>query len=200
MPDGQLYNENNDSFMSSLDAIYPHSNSDTVKILWTTILASWFPANKSFILAIKTNPDSDSATLILKQISKNAAHSDEDTGSRRFVERHILMLVCKTPSEDSPAAGWQECTNSDRPLVKMEIARITSTGTGMDNTADGRLYTALAIGTRVKFFRWSGRGAQQQQQFEELHSGILNLRTKDDRVDVEAALAEVGRNGWDWAR
>lgn len=205
MPDGQLFNENNLSFWSSLDDIERDSSTDIdpVKVLWTTILASWFPPSMYFTLIIKGNPSSDSITLTVEQLSENA--------SKQVVKRPILMLVCKSLSNDSPTE-WQESTDSNGPLVdsleKIETDSLISRGTGMNNTADRRLYTALAIGAKAKFFRWSRGGAQQQQhqqqqqqqQFKELHSGILDLRTNDGRVDLEATLAEISRNGWDWAQ
>ena len=198
MPDGQLYNRNNSSFRCSLRDIDRDSTTDInpVKVLWTTILASWFPTT-TCIFVMKANPSSDCITITVKQVSENA--------SKQLVTRSILKLVCKSLSNDRPTE-WQECTNSNGPLVdsleKIETdSMILGRDTSMNNTADKRLYTALAIGAKVKFFRWSRGGAQQQQQqFKELHSGILDLTTNDGRVDLEATLAEVSRNGWDWAQ
>ncbi len=195
MPDGQLFNKDNLSFRVSLKHIDRDSSTDNepVKVLWTTILASWFPTAPSFKLVIRANPSSDAITQTVKQVVKNA--------SEQLVVKPILMVVCKSLSNDSPTE-WQECTSSNGPLVdsleKTESDSM-SIDTGADDAADRRLYAALAIGAKVKFFRWSRRGPPQQQ-FEELHSGILDLRTNDGRVDLEAALAEISRKGWDWAQ
>jgi hypothetical protein len=53
MADGQVFNTYNVSFMSSYLLAKKATNEEPVQILWSTILATWFPPSSPYKLAME---------------------------------------------------------------------------------------------------------------------------------------------------
>ena len=97
-----------------------------------------------------------------------------------------MLVECKRPSSDTPT-GWDN----------------TITGQFLDDLsqtlyASERLYGAVAIGLKVRFFQFDGT-APANQQLVQLHQGTFDMGGPNGIAQVEDMMNYIKANGWQWA-
>ncbi|KAJ5799779.1 uncharacterized protein N7518_001847 [Penicillium psychrosexuale] len=122
----------------------------------------------------------DAMIIQVKALISNPKSSED------IMERQILLVECKRPSRDTPL-GWDD----------------TITGQFLDDLSQTlnfseRLFGAVAIGKKVKFYQFDGK-AQVGQQLAPLHQGILDMDDPNGCSQVEGMMNHIKANAWQWA-
>ncbi|KAJ5109267.1 hypothetical protein N7456_005942 [Penicillium angulare] len=99
-------------------------------------------------------------------------------------ERQIFLVKCKHPSRDTPL-GWDETENA---RTFDDLSQSLNTG--------GRLFAAVAIGTKVRFYKFYGTADRQDDRMSQLHRDIIDMDDPSGMVEVERMLSHVKENGW----
>lgn len=130
---------NNVGFASALNLIKNDSLEETVQFLWNTIVVEWFPSSQGFRLGFKTPSlaNNNMPEVVVMEI-RAVAHDYEIAGN--YPESQILMIECKRPSADTPSQWNTALTGQFRDDLSQTLNR------------SERLFGALAIGKKVKFF------------------------------------------------
>lgn len=113
-------------------------------------------------------------------------HVSSGVDSEEFAERQILLVECKRPSQDTPL-GWNDTIQGQFQ-------------DDLQQTLNGseRLFGAVAIGTKLKFYRFDGH-AGLGNYLSPLHQGTLDLSESGDLPEIERMLNYIKANGWQWA-
>ncbi|PYH94557.1 hypothetical protein BO71DRAFT_450028 [Aspergillus ellipticus CBS 707.79] len=168
-----------------IKAVKKHSLEETVQVVWQGILSKWFPFRQGYKWGIKgstlSNNNMPDATVI-----QVCALRPNPSDSEDWAERQILLIECKRPSKDTPL-GWDD----------------TITGQFTDDlsatlNASGRLFGAVAIGTKVRFYQWDGQ-VLPDGELCQLHPGTFDLATNDGIQEVENMMNFIKARGWEWA-
>ena len=61
-----------------------------------------------------------------------------------------------------------------------------------------RLLGAVAIGKKVRFYRFDGK-KPYEQQIVQLHQGTFDMGTPDGIAQVEDMMSYIKENAWQWA-
>ncbi|PWY64614.1 hypothetical protein BO83DRAFT_381842 [Aspergillus eucalypticola CBS 122712] len=179
------YFQNHMVFLNTLQLIKPHSLEETVQTFWQVIVGDWFRYDQGYKLGIKgptlANRNMPDVTVIEVMALQANPRSTPD-----WAERQILMVECKRPSYDTPN-GWSD----------------TIEGQFFDDLQQNlnhseKLFGAVAIGTKVKFFRFDGK-APVHRRLTPLHRDVLDLKIPSQLVQVEDLLNYIRANGWQWA-
>lgn len=186
MSDGQYLNASNISFLSCLWAIKPASAEDVVQTLWTNLLATFFPPTSPYKIAIKSAVLSDSTMPdgVIFEIRNTGTGNPRD--SRALLEKQIFMVECKRPSKDTDS----EWALNGAPAQLMHYMEQTT------NVPSNRMYGAVAIGTKVKFYRWD-RTASPPLVL--LHQDKIDLSESTHRRTFENMILYVRNYAWTWA-
>lgn len=136
-------------------SVEPESHEEVVQMLWRMIVTEWFPGRQGYEYEIKAQVlanDNAPGVVIFQILALNPNPQD----SEDVMERQILLIECKRPSFDT-LSGWYNT------ITGQFFDDLTESG----NTTN-RLYGAVAIGKKVRFFRFDGRGAvaNQKQNFK----------------------------------
>lgn len=86
-----------------------------------------------------------------------------------LAERQILMVECKRPSSDTPST-WDD-------IITGQFADDIS----QNLNAAERPFGAVAIGTKVRFYRFDGKAALENQ-LSQLHQGTFDMVSEDGIV------------------
>lgn len=165
--------------------VKPGSLEETVQSLWQTIIVEWFPARdgykygfKAATLANRNQPD-------ISVIQINALVPNP-RNSNHFDERQILLVECKRPSLDTPRS-WNDT-----------LAGQLHDDLAQNINSSNRLFGAVAIGKKVKFYQFDGN-ARQDHQVSELHHGTFDMGDPNGVTQVERMMDYIKSNGWRWA-
>ncbi|KAJ9202493.1 hypothetical protein DTO164E3_2933 [Paecilomyces variotii] len=177
---------NNLGIASALASIKPTSNEEVVMILWQTIIATWFPPYQGYKWGFKsqlltTSNEPDGIVIQIVACVPNPRLSTE------FTEFAIMLLECKRPSDDTPS-GW-ESTVKGQFLDDLETI----------GNPDPKCFGAVAIGTKVRFYRFDGREETLPQKLVQIHQGDIDLSTDAGRFEVGQMMDTVKAQGWQWA-
>ncbi|PKY08598.1 hypothetical protein P168DRAFT_19638 [Aspergillus campestris IBT 28561] len=97
----------------------------------------------------------------------------DPSASNDWAERRILSIECKRPSMDTPA-DWDN--------------------TVMGLYASDRLFGALAIGKKVRFYRFNGE-LPDGEKLVPLHQGTIDIDDPTGITQVEKILDYIKANG-----
>ncbi|KAJ5720627.1 uncharacterized protein N7483_008561 [Penicillium malachiteum] len=175
--------DGNRVFHNALLHVNPQSPEQVVQDLWTVILATWFSPDDGYMLKFKastiaTESMPDSIIQVIGVVC-NPEVSDS------FIQRQVLMVECKRPSADTPK-GWETAIQNQVPDDMSQNW----------NTSE-RYYSAVAIGTKVRFFKWDG-GAVDNLKLCPLHQGTFDLGSADGCMQVEEMVNHVKADGLHW--
>ena len=173
-------------FRNTLQLVQPHSLEDTVQSLWQEIVNEWFPGRHGYKWGYKapTLANDNMPDITVIQVMIVTANPSLETG---WEERQILLIECKRPSRDTPL-GWGDTINSQ---FKDDLAQTLN--------ASERLYGAVAIGKKVRFYRFDGRAAPDQELVQ-LHPGTIDMDIEGSITQVENMMNYIKATGWEWAR
>lgn len=171
-------------FISALFKIKPHSLEETVQVTWQAIIATWFPVPRGYRChpkrpCLTNNNMPDAVVIQVIALDPNPINQDED-----FAERQILLVECKRPSLDTPQE-WDD-------TVKGQFQDDLSTNL---NSSE-KDFRAVAIGTKVKFYRFDGQSTSQP--LEPLHQGTIDMATDSGITEVERMMDYIKTNAWQW--
>jgi hypothetical protein len=213
MAQPSLYNHL--AIASALSAIQPDSPASTVQMLWQLILIEYFPIREGYKFLVKSPPSvistatsNDELNIIVIRIRRrrgcmDPTDAEQETGSLsnyEFDERPVVIVTCKRFA----AEGGQEDTSTgrkdavpDQGWVSGDLEK-TTRDRSYEHDNRPALYGALAIGTKVRFYRFDDSGAkaatQQQRQKEsvKLHEGVLiDLGTEAGLVQAEEVMDQI---------
>jgi hypothetical protein len=162
--------QNSIGFLYTLQSVKPHSLEDAVQSVWQGIVLEWFPGRHGYKWRFWY-------TITVIRV-RALTHSPED--STHWDERQIFVIRCKRPSSDT-ASGWRDTTGQ----LQDDLSEIS-------NHPDP-LFGAVAIGKKVRFYRFEGQ-APQNQQMVQLHQGIIDMDTVNGIAQVEDMMDYVSAN------
>ncbi|KAM5350323.1 hypothetical protein ACJ41O_006828 [Fusarium nematophilum] len=181
MADGQIFNAFNPAFMSCYFQAKKAVDEEPIKILWTTILGTWFPPVGpqcyKFAVMSPTMVGSDEPFgIVIEVLSVSTSPIGNST---QFLEKQVFIVECKGPGWDTPE-GWQATTEQLTHYLE-------------NNAGCKKLFGAVAIGTKVEVYEWeycNGRLYMNQ-----IHAHRLDLGSAEDRCAFEVALELVRTEG-----
>ncbi|OQD74647.1 hypothetical protein PENDEC_c010G00167 [Penicillium decumbens] len=100
--------------------------------------------------------------------------------SEDFDERQTLLVECKRPSRDTPLE-WHEGQFEDDLTENLN--------------ASGRLFGAVAIGKKVRFYQFNGK-APAGQKLAQLHRDTIHMSTDSGIIEVERMMNYIKANAW----
>ncbi|KAJ6035862.1 hypothetical protein N7540_000141 [Penicillium herquei] len=65
--------------------------------------------------------------------------------------------------------------------------------------ASRRIFVAVAIGKKVRFYRFDGRAENIRDEMYQLHENTIDIDAVNGMVEVENSLGHVKANGWERA-
>ncbi|KAJ9214794.1 hypothetical protein DTO166G4_3626 [Paecilomyces variotii] len=157
---------------SALSAIKPDSTEVPVSILWTNICLTFFPMD-SFKISKKET------VAVVFQVRLRHPQVVHPNSSSDLEERQIFIVECKRPSKDTPAE-WEATAGQLSHYCEQNL------------TGSTKIFGATAIGTKVKFWRYS------IPNLTELHGGVYDLSDQSGRDNTEQSLLYIRDNGWAW--
>ncbi|KAI9045252.1 uncharacterized protein KD926_009666 [Aspergillus affinis] len=107
--------------------------------------------------------------------------------STEWAERQILQVKCKRPSRDTPR-GWDDTISAQ---LHDDLSQTLNDSQ--------RLFGAVAIGKKVRFYRFDGRAATPSQEIIQLHQGTFDMDDPNGVAQVESMMDYIKANGWQWA-
>jgi len=162
-------------FYSALTHVKPESSEGPVQMLWYTICTSIFSVQQGYLIADKSTNTSERDLLVTEVQSTTA--NPRDSGD--MMKRQVFRVKCKASYKDTP----EEWAPTDY------LEQVSS--------PSDRIYAAIAIGTKVKFYRWDKSMTRHGTQLEELHTGTIDICHEAHRA--EQYMLEIKRQAWDWA-
>ncbi|KAL3456633.1 hypothetical protein BJX64DRAFT_270331 [Aspergillus heterothallicus] len=177
--------QNNIGFINALQLVKPNSLEETVQMVWQLIVTEWFPGRDGYKYSFKgpslANGNMPDVTVIeVRAVVQNPRHTPH------WAERQILLVECKRPSRDTPL-GWEDTLTAQ---LEEDMSQTLNDS--------GRLFGAIAIGTKVRFYRYDGR-ADEGQTTTRLHQGTFDLREPAGISQVENMMNYIKAVGWQWA-
>jgi hypothetical protein len=171
---------------SALSAIKPDSHEEVVQMLWQLIVIEWFPSRQGYKYGFKAPllTGNNAPDVIVIQIMERVPNP---RASGDFTERQIMLVECKKPSADTPA-GWENTVNGQ------VFDDLSASG-----NPSNRLFGAVAIGTKVRFYRFDGNASTRQQQLVQMHGGTIDIATTAGVTQVESWMNHVKQQGWQWS-
>ena len=191
---GYLDPNQNIGIYSALSAIKPDSTEMPVQILWQVLIPTAFPSQlgfkygfKSPVLATNHLPD-----VVVFKIIRTGFVQRQSTDC---VEKQIFFVECKAPYLDRPGA-WYETGNGQLVDYMMNSTNaVTTVNTGAGPRRAMRAYGAVAIGSKVQFYKFDSQAARR---LTPLHPRPFEMNNAADRRNIEAQLDNVRANGWAW--
>ncbi|KAJ5952159.1 Cytochrome b5 [Penicillium vulpinum] len=176
----------NIAFAYTMHLMKPDSLEAAVQDVWQTIVSQWFTSSGGYVWAIKVPilakmPD-DTVLRVTQGVQIPA-------GTFPLIEHPILLVVCKRASSDSSKAplDWDDAMQSHF------LHHISET----PNSEMGRLFGAVAVGTRVRFYRFDGK-AELDRRLARLHQDTFNLEEFNGHAQVEDIMNSIKTNAWQW--
>ncbi|KAG2416353.1 hypothetical protein HFD88_007568 [Aspergillus terreus] len=170
--------------INTLELVEPNSL-ETVQLVWQEIVTEWFPGREgyrwSFRGPLPVNDNIPDVTVIQIQ-----AITPDPLASREWDERQILLSNCKRPSKDTPTI-WDDTVNAQ---FHDDLAQTLN--------ASEKLFGAVAIGKKVRFYRFDGK-ALIHQQLVQLHQGTIDMANLSGVTQVEKMMNYIKANAWQWA-
>lgn len=175
----------NPSFLNTLQLVKPHSLEETVQVVWQEIVTEWFPGRHGYKWGFKgsmlaNNNMPDVTVIQVRALVQNPQASQE------WAEHQILLVECKHPSSNTPL-GWH---NTITGQFEDDLSETL-------NTSE-RLFGAVAIGKKVRFYQFNGR-APHNQKVVQLHQGTFDMDTANGITQVENMMNYIKANAWQWA-
>ncbi|RDW67300.1 uncharacterized protein DSM5745_09166 [Aspergillus mulundensis] len=173
----------------ALDAIKPNSIENSVQDLWQCIIGLYFPYDQSYRHSYKASILANNNMPDVTVIQVLATHPNADFRvAADWAERHILMIECKRPSMDTP-------TQWDNTIEGQFLDDL------LENlNASCKIFGAVAIGKKVKFFRFDGKKPTgHPNQLVPLHQDVIDLSDHYQFPHLAYWLDHIKGNGWQWA-
>ncbi|KAI9929995.1 hypothetical protein ASPWEDRAFT_35244 [Aspergillus wentii DTO 134E9] len=171
------------SFLNTLQLVKPESLEDTVQPVWQGIVLEWFLGRDGYKWDFKASTVANNNMLNVTVIQVTAlAQNPLQVQSTEWTERQILLVQCKRPSSDRDDTITSQ--------FKDDLSQTLN--------SSERLFEAVAIGKKVRFYRFDGRAANNQNLVQ-LHQGTFDMDNPNGIVQVENMMNYVKANGWQWA-
>lgn len=176
--------QQNIGFRITLQSVKPHSPAETVQAVWQIIVSEWFPGRQGYRPGFKSptlvnNNNVSGFTRV--QVKALAENPPED-----WDERQILLVECNPPSSNTASSWHDTIIGQFREDLSQNLSE------------SGRLFGALAVGKKVRFYQFDGK-ASPGQTLVQLHQDTLDLEDPSDIVQVENMLSYIKENAWQWA-
>lgn len=153
--------------------------------LWHSIIPGFFPMSEGYATYFKVPNSAKSQIPSAEVFGVRRALCGADDPSE-FVQKEILVLICKPPSSDIPES-WK-CENEElRPYMLNLPHSATEQG------PPGEV-VAIAIGRRIQFFKWIGG---EKTTLEKLDEEPLDMFKEDDANTVAKRLNDIKDETWD---
>ncbi|KGO35837.1 Cytochrome b5 [Penicillium expansum] len=174
-------------FLYTMMLMKPNSLEAAVQDVWQTIIGSWFYPSDGYKWSIKApilanNNLPDGTVIQVIQVFQIPAATFE------WIEHPIFIVLCKRPSSDTPSLDWDDTMQS-------EFLHRLSENSNSGGTE--RLFGALAIGKKVKFYRFDGK-TQPNQRLAQLHQDTIDLEKANGPAQVEGMMNYIKINAWLW--
>lgn len=177
--------QHNIGFTNALQLLKPHSLEETVQQVWQEIVIEWFPGRYGYKWSFKAptlaNNNMPDVTVI-----EVTAVVQNPRASQDWDERQIMVIECKCPSKDTPM-NWEDTV--DYQLMD-DLSRTLN--------FSERLFAAVAIGKKVRFYRFDGKEARDQKLVQ-LHQGTFDMSDSNGIAQVEDMMNYIKANAWAWA-
>ncbi|KAJ5700946.1 hypothetical protein N7493_011992 [Penicillium malachiteum] len=147
----------------------PNSHQIEVEVMWNGIIWEWFPGRERY--------------MVYHNLSTPAP---ADAREALFEAVKIVDIPEETDAADTPEI-WEETVNG----------QFLEDLSAFNKNASQRVFGAIAIGTKVRFYKYDGKNSSALLM--PLHDETFDLRTENDVVEVEKTLGYVKAEGWDWA-
>ncbi|KAL4909675.1 hypothetical protein BDW74DRAFT_42462 [Aspergillus multicolor] len=173
------------SYLMALDFIRPTSNEEPVQNLWQIITTTYFPTIEHYRYGFKAPVlgNSNMPDIVIFQIIPDPNPANVLSSP----ERQILLVECKGPKEDT-VAGWTNTINGQFDDDMSE-----------NLNASRKIFGAVAIGKKVKFFSYDFNAAPGTPKRVELHQGAIDLAAAGGFAQTVAQMDAIKLNGWQWA-
>lgn len=191
--DGHIFNPSNMAFMSAVGAAAGASSRGPVQTLWNTILYTCFTPTE-YIIAFKELPLSNVSVLELRLILAPPSPGGGGGGPSPFggdpaldpymdnaEEPRLFMIEYWASTADTPG-GWDAAREQFARYMEAKVA------------PGRRMLCAVGIGARCEVYGWDG------VILEHRHDGVLDLRGREGRRELERQLRFVERSGLDFAQ
>ncbi|CAG8973383.1 hypothetical protein HYALB_00000146 [Hymenoscyphus albidus] len=172
-----------------LAALDRSPNQAPVLRLWGhSIIPSFFPTSEGFATYFKM-PHSKESLIRSAEVFgvRRALCGAEDPSV--FVQKEILVLVCKPPDLDTPES-WS-CENEE--LVPYMLP-LPYSGSEQGPPAE---YVAIAIGRRIQFFRWR---AGEKVKLKRMDKDPFDIFSDEDARMVARRLNGIKDRTWDYEK
>ncbi|KZF19213.1 hypothetical protein L228DRAFT_286070 [Xylona heveae TC161] len=137
--------EQNPAIKSALESIDDESYEPPVVTLWTAILSTIFPTSEGFLVEPHNVLGHGSGDTVERSPDVVVVRTEYGPGLQKRPRRDILFVECKRPLDDRPSR-WV----FHEQQLKDQASR------NRNPSGDDDIFTAEAIGWKVKFFRWHG--------------------------------------------
>ncbi|KAL4966489.1 uncharacterized protein BDV14DRAFT_198944 [Aspergillus stella-maris] len=173
----------------ALALVTPTTHEEAVQKVWEVVTRSYFPDDESYRTRTKSASQSNNTTPDIKIFKVTARHPDSHWRKpTEWEERQILMIECKRPSRDT-LLGW------DDTIMGQFFDDLEAT-----LNASGRLFGAVAIGTKIRFYRYDGQLIPADPNIlVPLHLGILDIREDADYPEIAHWMDYIKLYGYQWA-
>lgn len=179
-----ILNNSNLGFFSALIAVKPDSGRHVAQTLWSVICASIFFSQDGYVSALNGPVMEDGTTQAIYELKSIA----KEGVSGELIERQILIMEIKSASEDTPSE-WR------RSLDEQLVPYLDQ----MASNTNGRVYAAIAIGSRVRFWQWDGKAKiEGASKIQLLHEVAYDMHTVGGCEKVEEVLVDIKKQGWEW--
>ncbi|KAL3478288.1 hypothetical protein BJX99DRAFT_256613 [Aspergillus californicus] len=168
----------------ALGAIKPGSYEEPVQDLWKAIVNTYFSWHENYRNKSTGANQANDIQPNVKVIQIMAAAADPvPQNASDWDERQILQVECKRPSVDDDVVTGRFV---DDLIMSINASR--------------KLYEAVAIGTKVKFFKFDGNKLLSDPDILiELHTGKIDLTEASHFPHFAHWLDLIKREGFQWA-
>lgn len=105
----------------------------------------------------------------------------------KFVQKEILVLVCKPPSSDTPES-WK-CENEELVPYMLNLPHSAT------EQGPPAAHVAIAIGRKIQFFKWIGG---EKTKLESIDEKPLDMFVEEDAKMVAKHLNDIKDQTWDY--
>lgn len=172
-------------FHNTLQLVKQHSLEATVRSVWEEIVTEWFPGRHGYKWGFKAptlanNNMPDVTVIEVRALTQDIVNTEE------WSERQIMMIECKRPSSDTPTC-WED-------TIKAQFREDLS----QNLNSSERIYGAVAIGKKVRFFKFDG-SPSAIRELVQLHQGTIDMDAPGGIEQVECMMNRIKADGWQWA-
>ena len=170
--------QRNLGLLNTLQLLKLHNPDETISQLWQPIVTEWFPLHDGYTYRFGVS--------YIRVIA--LAPGPSESNESGWLERGVFLVECRRPSSDSGTeSNWSDTVNNQ--------FREDLSSTSNDSK---RVFGAVAIGKKVRFYRFDGK-KPYEQQIVQLHQGTFDMGTPDGIAQVEDMMSYIKENAWQWA-